>query len=275
MTSVGAEGAKDADSEISGSSSSSWFHQLLDKVKSSVTGQSSPASRRSSEFSSGGSEKQVPVEAKPPSHENGTCNPCVLVASRMGCRQGDQCLYCHQPHPEKMKVPHRPRKQTRDKYKLAIHKVIQDHEDSVEKAQEDLQEMARRSPYLRNLLHGILNAMSSAPAESQITTNSEGAVLRTPGPQPMPPLGPPPGLTQVPAPWAAGPASGHFLDSYMDDSEDETAMVGAVVASEGGYGRHVMDSFAESGKEMASEAASSSQAPESGKSSKSRNKLRL
>ena len=127
-SSVGARGARDADSEISGSSSSSWFHLLLDKVKSSVTGQSSPASRRSSEFSSGGSEKQVAVPAKPPSHENGTCNPCVLIASRMGCRQGDRCLYCHQPHPEK-KVPHRPRKQTRDKYKLAIHKVIQDHED--------------------------------------------------------------------------------------------------------------------------------------------------
>ncbi|CAE7031192.1 unnamed protein product, partial [Symbiodinium sp. CCMP2456] len=232
MSSVGAKGATDADSEISGSSSSSWFHLLLDAVKSSVA-HSSPASRRSSESSSGGSEKQVPVEAKPPSHENGTCNPCVLVASRMGCRQADQCLYCHQPHPEKMKVPHRPRKQTRDKYKLAIHKIIQDHEDSVEKAQEDLQEMARRSPYLRNLLHGILNAMSAAPAEdSQITTNSEGAVLRTPGPQPMQPLGPPPGLTQVPAPWAGGPGSGHFMDSFMQDSDDEMAMVGAVVASQ-------------------------------------------
>ena len=39
-------------------------------------------------------------------------------------------------------------------------------------------------------------------------------------------------LLATPAP-GAGPASGHFLDSYMDDSEDETAMVGAVVASEG------------------------------------------
>ncbi|CAE7293035.1 unnamed protein product, partial [Symbiodinium sp. KB8] len=93
---------------------------ILGKVRTSLTRASSPESD---------SDDDDLRPGRAGSHETGNCNPCVLIASRVGCVRGDSCSYCHLPHPEKMKVPHRPRKQTRDKYRLAIHKVIRDHED--------------------------------------------------------------------------------------------------------------------------------------------------
>jgi len=155
-----------------------------------------------------------------------------------------------------MKVPHRPRKQTRDKYRLAIHKVIRDHEDSVQKAHDELQEMARRSPYLRNLLHGILNAM--ATPESRITTNSEGAVLRTPGPQPKRSPEPPPGLSPQPS---QGGHVGHYLHGFFEDSEDEKPPeTAAAVVTTGGYHAHVMDGFFEDSDDEMPPGASASTA---------------
>ena len=34
-------------------------------------------------------------------HAAGTCNPCIFLASRQGCRFGEHCRFCHGVHPNR------------------------------------------------------------------------------------------------------------------------------------------------------------------------------
>ncbi|CAE7437162.1 unnamed protein product [Symbiodinium natans] len=159
----GKDGASEECEELSGSSSSSWFHALRDSVQAALsdTPGASPVLSSDSE-----EDEDAPAPSGPSTRSAAPSRPnqCILHWSRHGCRSGDACKYCHRTPPlSKSKSLHRPRKQTRDKYKAAIYNVIRKHEDDLQRAQDELQEMAHKSPYLRILLHGILNA-PEAPA---------------------------------------------------------------------------------------------------------------
>mmetsp|Transcript_62188 Transcript_62188/g.116363 ORF Transcript_62188/g.116363 Transcript_62188/m.116363 type:complete len:214 (-) Transcript_62188:172-813(-) len=185
MTTPSGKRAQDLDgweSTESSGSSSSWFQRLRSTV--SILSSDSENADEWSDRSHNG----VPPEAVlPVGHEFGNCNPCVLFSTRRGCNRGDSCPYCHMPHADKQKAPHRPRKQTRDKYKQTIFKLLSENEDDVDRAQDQLQELSRRSPYMRNLLQGILDSPAGFAAEDFSTlpiVNATGAFLRIPGPQP-------------------------------------------------------------------------------------------
>ncbi|OLQ12519.1 hypothetical protein AK812_SmicGene3593 [Symbiodinium microadriaticum] len=113
---------------------------------------------------------------------------------------GGSCNYCHEQHLDKPKVAKRPRKQTRDKYKQLVLQFLEEQQDNVEEAQEEMQALAERSPYLRNLIQGLLDSPHEAEqllgekAAPVPTTNAAGAFVRTPGPQPalLPPRQPGP-----------------------------------------------------------------------------------
>ena len=59
---------------------------------------------------------------------------------------------------EKVKAAHRPRKQTRDKFKAAVTEILQANEGKLELAHDELQAEARKSPYVRKLLQGYLES---------------------------------------------------------------------------------------------------------------------
>lgn len=57
----------------------------------------------------------LPAEALQAAHADGTCEPCVLHTSTLGCHKGDRCAYCHLPHPlESSSSTRGVRKHTRD-----------------------------------------------------------------------------------------------------------------------------------------------------------------
>lgn len=95
------------------------------------------------------------------SHENGNCDPCVFFSTNRGCLKGARCRYCHLSHPnwekDKNKAAHRPRKQTRGKFKAAVHELLQASDGRLEQIHDELQAEARKSPYVRKLLQGYLD----------------------------------------------------------------------------------------------------------------------
>mmetsp|Transcript_10904 Transcript_10904/g.20546 ORF Transcript_10904/g.20546 Transcript_10904/m.20546 type:complete len:204 (+) Transcript_10904:60-671(+) len=168
-----------AEDEDSSGSSSSWFQRLRKAVP------------RMTEISDSEDSDGTPSEMPLPNavltvgHAYGNCNPCVLFSTRRGCSRGHGCSYCHMPHVDKQKTPHRPRKQTRDKYKQTIVRLLSENQDDVDRAQHQLQELCRRSPYLRSLLQGLLDGDRSRWDTANVpSVNHEGAVVRLPGRQP-------------------------------------------------------------------------------------------
>eukprot|EP00435_Cladocopium_sp_Y103_P015062 s141_g3.t1 len=112
-------------------------------------------------------------------HEKGRCDPCVFFTS-VGCSKGVGCPYCHLPHGE-VKSTHRPRKQTRDKYKADLQDLLLQHDGRLEEIHAELQAEARKNPYVRKLLQGYLDGREE-----------EGMALQLrPVPQALPgPVGP-------------------------------------------------------------------------------------
>ena len=97
-------------------------------------------------------------------HKNGTCDPCVFFNSSRGCSKGTACRFCHLGNHinlDKVKAIQRPRKQTRDKYKTVVQKLLQQMELNPDKAHEELQAEANKSSYVRKLLQGYLDGNES------------------------------------------------------------------------------------------------------------------
>ena len=121
------------------SSSSSWFSQLRHTVTAVLSDlePSDDIGHRPPGFSSGessptsGMTSRVRLSEATILHSTGSCNPCVLLGTKRGCIRGNSCRYCHLEHTEKLKVPKRPRKQTRDKYKMLVVKLLAENEDLV------------------------------------------------------------------------------------------------------------------------------------------------
>ncbi|CAK8985583.1 unnamed protein product [Durusdinium trenchii] len=86
-------------------------------------------------------------------HRNGTCNPCVFFASKLGCRTAS-CEYCHLQHTTSRP---RPRKEQRDGYKLLVAQLF---ENGLAEDPTMLQQAAMVDPYMRQLITGRLDAMS-------------------------------------------------------------------------------------------------------------------
>lgn len=110
-------------------------------------------------------------------HENGTCDPCVFFSTRIGCGRGQACRYCHLEHSETGpgRTSHRPRKQTRDKFKATVQELLQKGLPLAD-VHDDLQAEARKSPYVRKLLQGYLDEGKPFDdgTELQVTTPSFG-----------------------------------------------------------------------------------------------------
>ena len=78
---------------VDGASSSSSGSQWVKRLHRTV----GVFAEKDSETSSV-SEVQRRVERE---HAAGTCNPCIFVASRQGCRFGEHCRFCHGVHPNR------------------------------------------------------------------------------------------------------------------------------------------------------------------------------
>ncbi|CAJ1363635.1 unnamed protein product, partial [Effrenium voratum] len=79
-----------------------------------------------------------------------SCNPCLFFASHRGC-QAEVCGFCHTHESLPGK---RPRKNTRDKYKILLQQMM-GAEPHVKHA--ELQALAAKNNYLRSLIMGMLD----------------------------------------------------------------------------------------------------------------------
>ncbi|CAE7202426.1 unnamed protein product [Symbiodinium natans] len=95
-------------------------------------------------------------------HAEGTCRPCVFFLSRYGCTRGKVCQYCHRHDDHERRLPHRPRKQTRDKVRRLLTEALARCNGRPETMQDELQQIASDSVYARNLLAGSLDRMRHA-----------------------------------------------------------------------------------------------------------------
>lgn len=140
-------------------------------------------------------------------HEKGRCDPCVFFTS-VGCSKGVGCPYCHFPHGE-VKSTHRPRKQTRDKYKADLQELLLQHDGRLEEIHVELQAEARKNPYVRKLLQGYLDGREQDEG-MPVPRPLPSAAVR-PGPGPVGPVGPvgPMGIRTVTVgPLSTGPDVG-------------------------------------------------------------------
>ena len=123
------------------------------------------------------------------------CDPCLFFFSQRGCSKSFLCGYCHLDHAHTQPPAHRPRKQARERYKRSVCQLLQSQQ-GVEHVHDQLQEIARKNPYLRNFFQGFLDNpdnfnLTSDPGSTGSVSSTQGAqssapMLRQPGPQPYP-----------------------------------------------------------------------------------------
>eukprot|EP00435_Cladocopium_sp_Y103_P064524 s281_g26.t1 len=104
------------------------------------------------------------------------CDPCVFFATKTGCRNGDQCKFCHIHRFSKLCDDElcpkaRPKKDRRQRIERRIFELMVSV-DNYEKLIEGLQEEARRHPYERFVIKGVLDRCLPVP------TVSGGVALR-------------------------------------------------------------------------------------------------
>ena len=90
------------------------------------------------------------------SHESGSCQPCVLHTSRLGCRNAN-CRYCHLSHPEAKRKPG-----LRTKPRERIQERIRGHFNHCRELQdlhEVLQAEAVRNSYAKVFIKKCLDEM--------------------------------------------------------------------------------------------------------------------
>eukprot|EP00437_Effrenium_voratum_P048546 CAMPEP_0181520582 /NCGR_PEP_ID=MMETSP1110-20121109/66384_1 /TAXON_ID=174948 /ORGANISM="Symbiodinium sp., Strain CCMP421" /LENGTH=189 /DNA_ID=CAMNT_0023651075 /DNA_START=9 /DNA_END=576 /DNA_ORIENTATION=+ len=80
---------------------------------------------------------------------DGKCNPCVFNLSKRGCRQGDDCEYCHAHMAAEARIPHRPRKETRLKAKSNLDQALAQNQARPEMMQDQLQKLVADCVYAR------------------------------------------------------------------------------------------------------------------------------
>ena len=139
--------------EGSGSSSSGmtrWVQEVNDGWKKAETEVSS-----SSDGNHEGDERGAAASRN--SHKTGSCQPCVLHTSRLGCRNAN-CRYCHLSHPEAKRKPG-----LRTKPRERIQERIRGHFNHCRELQdlhEVLQAEAVRNSYAKVFIKKCLDEMA-------------------------------------------------------------------------------------------------------------------
>ncbi|CAE7460680.1 rnf12-b [Symbiodinium sp. CCMP2592] len=106
-------------------------------------------------------------------HSVGPCDPCIFFGTSAGCRR-DACPFCH-VHLFRMEVnPERPGKQIRMRLKRNLKTMLQSRENSPDRVHDELQRLAHRSGFARNLITGFLerDGEPEKEVEGGITTTS-------------------------------------------------------------------------------------------------------
>ncbi|CAE7173266.1 rnf12-b [Symbiodinium necroappetens] len=99
-------------------------------------------------------------------HSASSCDPCIFLGTSAGCRR-DACPFCH-VHLFRMEVnPERPGKQIRMRLKRTLNTILQLRENSPDRVHDELQRLARRSGFARNLITGLLEREGDPDEEVQ------------------------------------------------------------------------------------------------------------
>eukprot|EP00438_Fugacium_kawagutii_P036112 Skav207200 [mRNA] locus=scaffold4046:306422:306751:- [translate_table: standard] len=96
----------------------------------------------------------------------GHCDPCVMFFSGRGCAKGNRCAFCHHQVAHAVQQLVRPRKQKRSNMKETILRQIATAVDQ-EELHRNLQESARRHPYMRTVIEQYLNKTYLASNQRQ------------------------------------------------------------------------------------------------------------
>eukprot|EP00438_Fugacium_kawagutii_P016582 Skav204203 [mRNA] locus=scaffold985:221549:221881:+ [translate_table: standard] len=94
------------------------------------------------------------------------CDPCVMFFSTRGCANGVRCPFCHHRVADAAHRPVRPRKERRARMREAILLEIAAAKNQAE-MHSNLQESARRHPYMRSVIEEYLNMSFLAPDQMQ------------------------------------------------------------------------------------------------------------
>ena len=108
-------------------------------------------------------------------HALGDCRPCLYMPSKIGCRSGKQCQFCHFPHPKKNRP--RPCKMKRMQCKHLLSMLDDIVDTDPRQYLERSEALAGESGYMRAILKGKqqkFQTASESAAASRNTRSPEG-----------------------------------------------------------------------------------------------------
>ncbi|CAE7572441.1 rnf12-b [Symbiodinium sp. CCMP2456] len=103
-------------------------------------------------------------------HDLGSCDPCIFFALSAGC-QRRACPFCHIHTPIFEIRPQRPGKQIRMRLKRTMLNIMQCRESSPDRAHDEMQRFARKSPFARTLLTSYLETHADVEASGSLAAD--------------------------------------------------------------------------------------------------------
>ncbi|CAE7277271.1 unnamed protein product [Symbiodinium natans] len=124
------------------------------------------------------------AEAQSTEQDCKDCNPCIFLASSGGCLHGASCKFCHMHSAKKDgAAKKRARKQTRDKYKAEVLKLLGGNREEMQAQQDQLQHLAKNNAFVRAfalacLETDLLTTLTDMPDEVRPRVLQPGPVQR-------------------------------------------------------------------------------------------------
>eukprot|EP00811_Abedinium_folium_P008534 NODE_17886_length_921_cov_4.562972.p1 GENE.NODE_17886_length_921_cov_4.562972~~NODE_17886_length_921_cov_4.562972.p1 ORF type:complete len:177 (+),score=37.12 NODE_17886_length_921_cov_4.562972:83-613(+) len=126
----------------------------------------------SSGCSAEGVSREADAKGEVDAHTAGTCRPCHFMKTKMGCRDGDQCIFCHRDHVKPTRS--RPSQNTRRKVKRVLQLLEGPDSGKLAEIAEAANTESARGRYMQSILRRMVKNMpepdmvsSSGPEEKE------------------------------------------------------------------------------------------------------------
>lgn len=108
-------------------------------------------------------------------HDQGECTPCTYMYSSLGCRNGEDCKYCHLEHDKqkRLRKRQRPNKCKREQYLQEIDRAEKTFAEDPETGAIALKALADRNSFFKNKMQDKFAILNSDNQKQETATSSQ------------------------------------------------------------------------------------------------------